>query len=126
VFQPSSRQAVLVRSGDVLTGHVGLCKSELTTRARASVTLELVFGSARQQQAALVQQYICKPKDAASLRQHVAVALGDMEQAAQVFGDNWYIFCDFFAAGVIVCVRMLTLVFSAGEMFMCLVIEIAN
>ena len=118
MFQPSSRQAVLVRSGDVLTGHVGLCKSELTTRARACVALELVPGSARQQQAALVQQYVCKPKDAASLRQHVAVALGDMEQAAQVLGDNKYMIFDCFIAGLIVCVRMLTLFFSAEETFM--------
>lgn len=85
LYQPSSRQAVLVRCGDVIPGRIRPSKCEPgSTRARACVDLELVACSP---QAAPVQQFVCKHDDVATLRRQVMMSFGDMEEQVQVLGD---------------------------------------
>ena len=117
LYQPSSRQAVLVRSGDAITGVIGLSKSELTTRARASVAIELVLDSPRLQQVALAQQFVCKHTDIATLHHNVAVSFGDMDAKAQVLGDNK---CDLRVVELVMYSGYdLTLCFAQGNCFSC-------
>jgi hypothetical protein len=88
VLQSGSRQSALFRSGDVVMGVVSMSQAEPSTRARACVALELVHGQQKQPQLAMLQQYVCKHDDVATLRQHVeAVAFGDMDKSVKVLAD---------------------------------------
>jgi hypothetical protein len=87
VYQEKSRNAALIRSGDVINGRIALSKAEPLVRARACVTLELVHQ--QQQQLALVQQFTSKHNDMATLRQHAkSVAFDDLDAQAEVLGDS--------------------------------------
>jgi hypothetical protein len=90
LFVKSRYEAALIRSGDVVVGRVTLSKAVPSPRALAAVSLELVPPGSK---LALVQQFVSKHDDAATLRQHVQkVAFGDMSSSVQVFGDNKYLF----------------------------------
>lgn len=90
-MQPGSRQSALFRSGDAVMGFISMSQAEPSTRARACVALELVHGQQKQMQLAMLQQYLCKHDNVATLRQHVeAVAFGDMDKSVKVLADCKY------------------------------------
>ena len=126
LFVKSKQEAALIRSGDIVMGHVTLSKAVPSTRAQAAVVLELVPDGSK---LALAQQFVSKHEDVATLHQHVKnVAFGDMSDSVQVLGDNRFqnfaLFRPIANFGHLFSV--INNAISAGAMFICSVTKIAE